>query len=79
MRHFGIPKPRATALFLCLAVHVWGLIALGAEQVATEPEAPEKYILDYPASEEFCPPIRSTFFEVTQTWDSCGAIVFASR
>jgi murein DD-endopeptidase MepM/ murein hydrolase activator NlpD len=64
MRHYGSPKPRALALFLGLAVHFSSLIALGAEQ---EPEVPEKYILDYPVADAFCPPIRSTFFEVTQT------------
>jgi murein DD-endopeptidase MepM/ murein hydrolase activator NlpD len=67
MRHFGSPKPLASALLLCFAVHFWGLVALGAEQGAEEPGVPEKYVLDYPVARELCPPIRSTFFEVTQT------------
>ena len=55
------------ALFLCLALHLLALTALGAEQADAEREVPEKYVLDYPAAEQFCPPIRSTFYEVTQT------------
>ncbi len=30
--------------------------------------APSRYVLDYPAADRFCPPIRSTFAEVTQTF-----------
>jgi murein DD-endopeptidase MepM/ murein hydrolase activator NlpD len=43
------------------------LVAVGAEEGAAAAEVPEKYILEYPVATEFCPPIRSTFFEVTQT------------
>src|SRR5687767_914609 len=68
MRRSGFPKPRASALSLCLALFFCGPIALRTPQVvAAEPEVPETYILDYPGARDFCPPIRSTFFEVTQT------------
>jgi murein DD-endopeptidase MepM/ murein hydrolase activator NlpD len=67
MRRFASPRPGANALFFCLAFHFLGLVALRAEPVAAESEVPEKYILDYPVAVEFYPPIRSTFFEVTQT------------
>lgn len=31
------------------------------------PDVPEKYPLDYPPAERFCPPVRSFFFEVVRT------------
>lgn len=55
------------AMVLSLAVHFSAWTALSAEEADEETEVPEKYILDYPVAEQFCPPIRSTFFEVTQT------------
>ena len=49
-----------------------GWILLGAHAdtgMPSEPEsAPSKYVLDYPAADRFCPPIRSTFAEVTRTF-----------
>ena len=49
-----------------------GWILLGAHAdtgMSSEPEgAPSRYVLDYPAADRFCPPIRSTFAEVTQTF-----------
>jgi murein DD-endopeptidase MepM/ murein hydrolase activator NlpD len=67
MRRYGPSKPRVFVVLPCLAVHLLVLIATHAQPVIAEPEVPEKYILDYPVAREFCPPIRSTFFEVTQT------------
>lgn len=43
-----------------------------ARDPADELALPEKYTLDYPEAEQFCPPIRSTFFEVTQTFGVVG-------
>lgn len=30
-------------------------------------DAAKEYVIDYPAAKQFCPPLRSTFFEVTRT------------
>jgi murein DD-endopeptidase MepM/ murein hydrolase activator NlpD len=32
-----------------------------------KPDRPEKYTLDYPRAASFCPPVRTTFFEVSHT------------
>ena len=39
----------------------------GPPDVRPEPGVPEKYLLDYPPAERFCPPVRRFFFEVVRT------------
>ena len=39
----------------------------GPPDVRPEPSVPEKYLVDYPPAERFCPPVRSFFFEVVRT------------
>jgi hypothetical protein len=57
------------------------LIATGRTAVSEDPQPQddlEHYTLDYPVAEQFCPPVRSTFFEVEQTMMMVGGKRFAS-
>jgi murein DD-endopeptidase MepM/ murein hydrolase activator NlpD len=79
MLHFGSLDQRSGALFLFLTVQFVGVGALGAEDGAATPDVPEKYFLAYPVADAFCPPIRTTFFEVTQTWGVVGGRRFRQK
>ena len=50
-------------------VEFWPAVAANAGEPA-EPrnDVPEKYVLDYPTAERFCPPIRSAFVEAEQSF-----------
>ena len=50
-----------------------------AQDPVDELALPEKYTLDYPVTEQFCPPIRSTFFEVTRTIGVVGTRRFRHK
>ena len=41
----------------------------GAGGAERRPATPEKYILDYPPAEQFCPPVQTFFFEVVRTFE----------
>ena len=41
--------------------------------IRAEPVVPDGYTLDYPAAERWCPPVRSTFVEATQTMSQVGS------
>src|SRR5688572_29662248 len=54
------------------------LIAQSVSQLrsATAEELPERYVLTYPAAEQFCPPVRGFFDEVQRTIDRVGYRTF---
>ena len=49
--------------------------ALGVGLAAAE-DGPERYVLEYPAAERFCPPIAGFFDEVQRTIDRVGSRTF---
>jgi murein DD-endopeptidase MepM/ murein hydrolase activator NlpD len=56
---------RIAALFLVIAS---GRNAEAADSPArTPPAAPEKYVLNYPVAQQFCPPVESYFDDVAQS------------
>lgn len=70
-RHVSLPtRVGLVATAICLTVPVTcsaQASETGAEAEASESLMPERYSLDYPEADRFCPPLRSTFFEVTRT------------
>lgn len=47
--------------------HVGLFCAPFASAAENEDPTPDRYTVEYPAADRFCPPIRSTFYEVTRT------------
>ncbi|MBW3542259.1 MAG: hypothetical protein KY476_18485, partial [Planctomycetes bacterium] len=41
-------------------------VVLAVAGLSFSESLPQKYTLDYPAAEKFCPPVRTTFYEVTR-------------
>ncbi len=44
-------------------------VEAGASGAASKAAKPEKYVLDYPPTEKFCPPVETFFFEVVRTFE----------
>jgi len=70
----------AIAFVVCCAVIVAHCGLLPAQdRAAGKPEHPEKYTLDYPRAASFCPPMRTTFFEVSHTTGICKGRRFRQK
>jgi len=66
-----VNRLRAVAVLLAIALSARPTAAEvdsgGPPNVRPEPGVPEKYTLDYPPAERFCPPVPSFFFEVVRS------------
>lgn len=54
------------AVVLCL-ISASDRFAWSADPAAKMPAAPEKYVLNYPVAQQFCPPVESYFDDVAQS------------
>src|SRR5262249_57492745 len=55
-------------LVACFLATPIGLLrfASAADPASADPPAmPDKYVLNYPAAQQFCPPVQSYFYDVT--------------
>ncbi len=63
----------AVCVLLGIALSARSTAAQGAVGEVADPEAkattPERYVLDYPPAERFCPPVQSFFYEVVRTFE----------
>lgn len=73
----GYPRlhrlPPVVGILLCagLSAHLTNAEGNGAGAIdaARHSATPDDYILDYPPAGQFCPPVRTFFFEVVRTFD----------
>jgi murein DD-endopeptidase MepM/ murein hydrolase activator NlpD len=56
-----------SVLKLALALTLLGPLSAAAAEPEAIAALPDAYTLDYPAAQQWCPPVRSTFVEATQT------------
>lgn len=62
-------------IFLLTAIPTTAFAQASADKL----KFPDQYTLDYPPAEKFCPPIRSTFFEVTRRYGVVGRKRFRQK
>src|SRR6478672_9335975 len=64
---------RGLAAYVVVASVTWPRFSSAAEPAKTEaPLMPDKYVVNYPAAQQFCPPVASYFDDVTQLIQQIG-------
>ena len=77
----NLPSSRRRLAAIAAALAILGNIPARADrdrpsEQATAEDIPEKYVLDYPAAERFCPPVAGAFEEASRTLTTLGRRVF---
>jgi murein DD-endopeptidase MepM/ murein hydrolase activator NlpD len=71
-----VAKGSTLKVFLAWFEVMLVVLVVSRPQVAIAESAPEQYVLEYPAAEQFCPPIAGYFDEVQRTISRAGYRTF---